>query len=138
MLNYSSRDHSAVNSAVPKDLSASPLVPSLCHSQNPRLHDALTQVEDKPRQRHWVEHDTWDGHNVLGADSGHKCKMVTMNREALDGASPPRMCIREYADIVSTSVQQHGFWADCLHLSKMWTSLPDRSAQYALHGRKGL
>lgn len=74
----------------------------------------------------------WNRSHVLGTDGNHKCEIVNMTDIGLDGAIAPRMCIREYWDVISWQLKKDGFWADCLLLAQLWKSLPDRRSEYQM------
>jgi len=83
----------------------------------------------------------WDSVNFLGADSSHACSYklakdvnVLGGGTFFGGGSAPTMCLREYPDAVSDSIHESGVWPDCPELAAMWTTVPNRSRQFASNG----
>lgn len=68
----------------------------------------------------------WEGKSAYGADDDHLCDLVPLSQHwVFGGGTPPKMCLRQYSDIVSDVVRREKRWPDCAALAFLWKKLAD-------------
>jgi len=106
------------------------------HLQPKQVHPDMTAGIDVNMAQSSMRTPSWDGLSALGSDGSHGCHHSPISGSFLGGGSAPKMCLRDYPDLVSDAIKARGMWQDCPQLAALWTSLPDRSQQVgAGHGK---